>query len=785
MLRRTAVAAIVYAIACVVFTWPLVLHPRALFGAMDPAGDPSLNLWTLGWDLQTLSTHPLWLATGRVFRADIFFPATDTLAYSDHLLLQAAVVWPIYRLTHDLILCYNVLLLVSLVASALAMHLLVRTLVESDAAAYVAGLIFGFAPYHFTHLVHIQLQALYFLPLSFLLLHRLFGDRRRSDTIGLGIVMGLQTVSSVYYGVIGAIGVAVAAVFLLVTMRRIGDWRLIRRGLSAAALGLLIAAPWSIPYLRVAGNAGGGRTLYEATNGSAVLSSYVQAPPTNRLYGRTGWLRPESSLMSFKDGPEQGLFMGVVALALAAIGMFAAMPGQKRTAALYAGLALVGLILSLGPDGWRSLYALLYDRLFGMAAIRAPARFSVLVLLGVAVLAALGIRRLEAARPQPVLGVTLLLLIGVEYFNGVIAFPSPPPLMSNAGRWLATQPGRGAVLCAPMGPFATNTPCMLQALEHGRPIVNGYSGLRPPFFEALIDAANRLPAPDSLLTLHDLGVEFVVSASPLPLDAGSSQVLLERASFPDARIYQLAWSPEVDATLSAVTDTPPPEPGPPPFEAGESATYRVRWTSGPATLPAGDASIAVAPPKGSERYRFLVSAKTAPWMSRFYEADASLETTTDDRLLPLMYRETIADGKRRIEREAVFDRSRREVALTSGGNALTLPLGKDARDPIAALFYLRTLPLTPALHVTLPLSDNGRRSALNVDVLDPLERVVIDGREWSAWKLSVEQSDRLGRRRPLKISAWISADERRLPLIVEVDAAFGSARLELTNYRPR
>jgi hypothetical protein len=48
MPRRTATAALVYALAACALTWPLVLHPHSLFGAIDPTGDPSLNLWALG-----------------------------------------------------------------------------------------------------------------------------------------------------------------------------------------------------------------------------------------------------------------------------------------------------------------------------------------------------------------------------------------------------------------------------------------------------------------------------------------------------------------------------------------------------------------------------------------------------------------------------------------------------------------------------------------------------------------------------------------------------------------
>ena len=343
-----------------------------------------------------------------------------------------------------------------------------------------------------------------------------------------------------------------------------------------------------------------------------MLSSYLQAPPTNLVYGRTGWLRPGArALPPFKDGPEQGLFLGFVTMLLAVAGAQIAPQGLKRIAAVYSILALVGLVLSLGPDGIRAVYAALYGSLFGMAAIRAPARFSVLTVMGAAMLAAVAVRALELRRPRigRFVGAAAFGLIAVEFSNGVIAFPAPPALTTVAGRWLREQPGKGAVVCAPIGPFADNTPCMLQSLEHGRAIVNGYSGFRPAFFEALLDAVNRLPAPQALVTLHDLGVEFVVSDGALEIDPESRDVLLERASFGAERIYQVVWSPAIDAKFTAATGIVPPAPGPPPFVVGESATYRVRWTSGPMSVPAGTATIGVLPPQDGESYRFQVTGE--------------------------------------------------------------------------------------------------------------------------------------------------------------------------------
>ncbi len=787
MIRRTAIAALIYLVAACAFTWPLVLHPQAQLGAMDPTGDPSLYLWTLGWDLHTLTTHPVWLLTGRVFNAGIFLPAPLTLAYSDHLLLQAVALWPVYAVTHDLIFCYNLLLIGSLVASALAMHLLARSLTGSEAAASVAGLIFGFAPYHFTHLLHIQLQALYFLPLSFFFLHRLFTADRRSDTIGLGVVTALQTISSIYYGVIGAIGLACAAAVLIVGTGRITDWRLFRRGVAAAALALIIAAPWSITYLRVARDIGGGRTLYEASNGSAVWSSYLQAPETNLVYGRTGWLRPGGRApLPFKDGPEQPLFLGFAAMLLAAAGALAAPKGLKRIAMVYAVLALVGFVLSLGPNGIRTLYAALYGTLVGMSAIRASARFAVLTILGVAMLAALAVRALELRAPRVgrFAGVTAFALIALEFCNGAIAFPAPPALTTAAGRWLSAQPGSGAVVCTPITPFAGNTPCMLQALEHRRAIVNGYSGFRPPFFEALLDTVNRLPSPQALVTLHELGVEFIVNDGALEIGPEIRDVLVDRASFGAQHVYQVVWSPAIDAKFTASTGVVPPDPGPPPFLVGESATYRIRWTSGPMSVPAAAATIAVLPPQNGETYRFQVLAKTEPWMSRFYEADVRLETGGGERLLPFSHHELITDGKRHIERQTTFDASRHEMRMTSGGTTLTLPLEAAARDPLTALFYVRSLPMEPRSHVAIPLNDNGRRLILEVGIED-VETITLDGHARSAWKLEPRLTDRLDRRGPLNVTAWLSADAHRVPLIIDVTAAFGSARLELETYRER
>src|ERR1041384_5241130 len=101
--------------------------------------------------MHAILSPPAALFAGHIFDANIFHPATGTLTYSDHLLLQSALAAPVYALTHNATLCYNLILLASLVGSALAMHAFIASVIGSTGGAYVAGIAWGFGSYRFAH----------------------------------------------------------------------------------------------------------------------------------------------------------------------------------------------------------------------------------------------------------------------------------------------------------------------------------------------------------------------------------------------------------------------------------------------------------------------------------------------------------------------------------------------------------------------------------------------------------------------------------------------------------
>jgi len=763
-----------------------------LIGAPVGPGDPFLYLWVLGWGMHAVLHDPISLFNGRVFDANIFHPALGTLSYSDHLLLQSVALSPIYAVTGDVTLCYNVLLIASLVASALAMHAFVREVVGSSGGAYIAGLVWGFGSFRFAHLLHIQLQALYFLPLAFLFLHRLMAGRRRRDAVLLGVVLGLQAVSSVYYAVIGGVGLVCGAIALAIASGRRWNGLLIRRLVVAGVIGAAIALPLAIVYLRVQQSEGFGRTLYEAGRSAAYASSYLQVPPGNVVYGRTDLLRDHREPATGeppRTGPERELFPGFSIVLLAALGFWYGRRADARPiVTAMSTLVVVGFVLSLGPDGIRSVYATLHRYVFGFQAIRAPSRFAVLVMFGLATLAALGWQELWDRRRVILPGRLHWLpsaaaaAVAVELLHVPVALAAAPPMTTEIGQWLQHAREPGAVAVLPLTIDVDNTPAMVQSLEHRRPLLNGYSGQRPAFYPSLVDALSAFPSDEALLALLESEVRFVVV--PRPVDTSPASPLVERARFAAGTIYELRWTPEIESRVREHATVEPVAAGPIPFRAGETATYTVVW-NGAANVTAGTVVTRVEGPP----YRFVVSAETAPWIARFYEVHAVLTTTVDDALVTLRNERLLREGGRSVNRIFDFDAARGVVRIgqsaeeVGSSSAVVLPLAAHARDAIAAMFYARTLPLTEGARYALPVNEGGRNSIVEFVVHGP-ERIVVRGQTRDAIRLEPRITHRMERRAAPSATVWLDTDSKHLPLVVEVEAAFGRVRMELTGQNP-
>ena len=499
-----------YVAATLVMTWP-IFNLRHLASA-SYEGDARLIIWTLAWD-----NHAL-LSGHAIFDSNIFYPAPHSLVYNEHLFGISLFTLPIYALTGNPVLAYNVIWFLSWIACGLAMHALLRRYVPSELAAFAGGLVFTFSFYKMLQ-GHGHLQQIWTwpLPLSLLTLERWIERPSWGRTFAWTTVLIAGLLGSLYVAVMIALANGLLLVWRaagLLRTRRLTSLQLTHAVLQLVAVAVVTAAivwPFLSPY----------RTLApvpprEVQSLSADVSSYLM--PAAQTWPGIAWLK----LVGRGPGPmfgERTMSLGWIAVALAMVGVaFTAKTRQFRNAMPYAALAMFALCLSFGPaasPAAHSVYSLV-ARLPGLSGFRAPGRFGLLVLLGAAVFASFGVDALVRARPRArtAIGAILLPLMLSEWF--VIGFPGKrpqpfvipevyrSPVIASARALVSLPEYRGDPH------WFWETDYLLYSTAHWRPIVNGYGRWEPPTHAHDISYMTAFPGPNNAKAMKALGVDLLV-----------------------------------------------------------------------------------------------------------------------------------------------------------------------------------------------------------------------------------------------------------------------------------
>jgi hypothetical protein len=182
-------------------------------------------------------------------------------------------------------------------------------------------------------------------------------------------------------------------------------------------------------------------------------------------------------------------------------------------AGVFSAITLFGFVMSLGPDihakgrvvAPASLYALFIDLVPGFDGVRVPARYAMIVTLGLAALAARGVRavdRRHRGRASAIAGALVLLeAIAVPIpinqnstqYNQAGLAPLPAsvaigPAAPEVYRFVAQLPASAVLIELPLGEPAFDVRYMLYSTWHWRRLVNGYSGGAPQDYEALTES---------------------------------------------------------------------------------------------------------------------------------------------------------------------------------------------------------------------------------------------------------------------------------------------------------
>jgi hypothetical protein len=401
-------------------------------------------------------------------------------------------------------------------------------------AAFLSGLIYAFGSYRLVYAAigHYDMWSTAWIPFYVYFLIRTIRQPRMRNAILAGIFLALAMLSEMIFGVF--LGMLTLIVLLFVIGQRArrqvagGLLALLGRLVVVVLVATLLYLPVLVPIL---GEMFGGYELAgwgDAEKLSVDLMGLVTPTALHPLGG--DWVE---TLQQTREGTSRfrdvnTVFLGWAGLALAFVG---ALRYRRRLAAWITSFVVFALF-SLGPllqINSRSIFNLdglivnvplpfiLLHYIPLVKANRVPNRFSVVLMLSLAVLAGFGaywLLKQAAGTKRRVadwvaVSCSLLLAALVLFEHWSVPLPLTDARIPPVYQQIAADPGDFAILQLPMGwrnsfgvQGAENTQTQYYQTYHEKRLLSGNISRNPPF---KFDYFHRIPILDSLISIQNYG----------------------------------------------------------------------------------------------------------------------------------------------------------------------------------------------------------------------------------------------------------------------------------------
>ncbi len=519
-------------------TWPVTAGLAS--DVPGDLGDSLLNMWILAWGADhipgLLAGPSGWTA---YWHGNIFHPEPYALALSEHLFGQALQIAPVYAVTGNPILAYNLVFLSTFVLSAFGAFLLVRDLTGDWRAAFIAGLVYGFLPYRVAQIAHVQVLSSQWMPFALWGLHRYIAHGSARALAGGTAALVMQNWSCGYYLLFFAPFVPLFAIHQLWITGRVGDRRAWLGLAAAGAATMLLTLPFLLPYLEVQRLYGFERPLGEVVHYSGNVWSYLTASADVHAWGR---------ILRWHEGAEGDTFLGVAATILALVAIAASVVDTRRPDATRSPLAR-----------WRRWLAWVA----GLACLLQGAAFVMAFVAGGFIIDVAGVT-IRATTP------VRLLAQSTALFTLLLAMA--PPMREWMLRWIRLPATffLASLLLAmwlSLGPEPHSGPHLISGMGLYNILyeqVPGYTGLRVPARYAMVAglflAVLAGFGAAVLLRVRGWGPALVAGAAILVvIDGGAAPLTVnrtwgERETTPPARVHPMDRAPRVYHRIAALPE---------------------------------------------------------------------------------------------------------------------------------------------------------------------------------------------------------------------------------------
>ena len=520
---RALLASIAYALCAVGATYPGIKHIRTHFLAMD--GDN----WQMAWNLWWFHEAVFELHTNLYVTDCLFHPTgTSLLLHSLHP-FNGLLASPFIS-RWGVVVAYNVVVLVSLVATGVATYLLAMAATGRSLAAFVAGMIFTLCPRHMYQCAsHLNLAAAQWVPVYLLAFIRMHTHRGWLWPLGAALALTLNWTCSWYYlfycalfsvifwtyviaaaaparwaaGMWAAIlarfrtwvqhwrGSAFVALATVAFVVALADWTVwsVRAGVCLAVLwlpwllvrafgrgaavrvGLFMAVSTALlgaPVVLAALSVTEFTGLHTPWDNSADLLGFVLPPGLSSH----GWLTGVAQTVLPEGWGDCNCYLGVTVIVLCAVGL--ARPTVRARCGIWLAVGACFLILALGPQlriaGRRYFnmpYVLLWRAFPPLKAGGVPGRMAFMAQLCLAAIAAVTLASFRLSSPRRTLLCVLLAVpILVEYL--CVPFPTASSEVPRFYREIARDHGDYAIVDSAYGK------AMYYQTVHRKKLMGGY-----------------------------------------------------------------------------------------------------------------------------------------------------------------------------------------------------------------------------------------------------------------------------------------------------------------------
>lgn len=223
------------------------------------------------------------------------------------------------------------------------------------------------------------------------------------------------------------------------------------------------------------------------------------------------------------------------------------------------------------------------------------------------------------------------------------------------------------------------------------------------------------------------------------------------------------------------------------FAAGEKLHYKVIYKG----ITVGHSLIEIKDgPLVNERptLKYVSTAKSTKFFDAFFKVrDENVSTVDKQSLFSVAFDQNLREGRYRAERHHTFDYQQRKFISLEKKKGKTKnkegTLEAPIHDVLSALYSVRTRDLAPGRDFTLSIFRNNTGKPLPV-IIGPEPKVLktVLGKVSCLRVEPMIQGDSLFKSKDNKLVAWMTNDEKKLPVLMEAKISVGLIRVKLDKW---